>query len=1400
MLKKTKKKVLQVLAIVAILAGGVLPGSVFADVVVHRADGFIQPADCYDSRDCGYESMAQPDYYIGTNEVNQTQYFASLAAQSIKYEEKTIRYFILRPPNGWINVLDGEIRYTIDGTIVTATEYYNAIAIAEQESEDRETLKQSRVLKDDEVQGYLATNFFAEWVDNSSYLYDEFNFFDTPPPADAFPDFLGQFSSGNPDGLLGPVYYIGPSVLVPIQVGDITIFVNSAEWGNTSLSTRRVGTSPIDLHLLREQIRKLTRRSWLQDNPNLEQYAISLYAKGAEYGISNGLTLGQALTVEQQWNVPSDMIWPEYRTIDSKRVLVPALYLAQSTYIANDTSGAQVIANNASLQYDNFTVDGGAIIARQKLILNAAGNIYNNDGTITAGGELWVQAGGKLENLSGQISGGQVTLVADEIINETLVIRHDYADGYNEAAQNLASIASMGELVIQANGDISFTGTHVNANGDINIKSTGGSISLLTVPVSEYFSDSGTGPDGINWSITESASTQIQSQLSGEDITLLAAQAIIVNGGIITSQGQLQLLAGMGIYIVDSTNQSSSDFSFESSTGGLFGSDESVEEHSQKIEIVRSLLTAENDIALKTFNGDITLKAVDLATDGSLLVEAPNGAIYLQLATDLDYYSYAESSEDTLVFSNAGNGHQIETATYNELNAQGGVVFDAGTGIFVEYTGDSLTLEENLDVLAAKPGMEWINTVRSEHAAEWTQLQLTNENWDYSSQGLTKVGAALLQICMMAVAGGFDFSAMLADTAVANTAFEAAVTKALEVGASTLMTQTGHALVANGFDPFAAIEDLASEESIKNLLSSMATAVAMQEFTQLTDGLFTLDPGTLESLGFPDTIGGLDYATQTLEALQYAVVSAAVTGGSLEDNFKQQLAGNIINWVGAKVAKQIGDDADSSELANNPAMLTEGVRMLKHAALGCALGELKGNDCQSGAVGAVSAEVIAEFAGGIIDPNNTMDNDELTKQVHTYSMLGTVLIADLADRDITIAQQTGSNAVMNNYLKHTEQAAFADELNICSGQYVYGSQAQLDCFQDAVDSFQALSDQNNAVLKPAYEACINSGSSAQSPECLNYIDLASKGLVINSQIFHDLDFVRHHNSLNEAAGSYTPEVIEASLNRAFSANDALFDALFARQLGEEISVLPGADYLSEAERFGTLALPTTFESAITVEFNRMVAIGAAMIVLEESVAGHGLQAAGAVGSLLISKGGKILGQIRKTEAGDDVLRTVDGDFGFGDTTVLDAWLETTENYLKTDLKILAKTDMKHIAGGTDLRGGHILQSGNVRIKEPGTETVNPNGTISAIVEIKDENGVFIQKINTADGSSTLFPPGWSLAKVEYEITEAIKDAVPVSLGSTKYSGFTPSGIEMTLFSPPPNHATIKGWRGYPLKE
>ncbi len=1100
---------------------------------------------------------------------------------------------------------------------------------------DQSLKQERRVLKDSEVEGYLASNFFAEWVNNTSYLYDEINFFDMPRPSDGFPNFLGLFSNGNPGGLFSSC------VPVPIPVGDIIIFIlvdSTEHCGNASRSTRRVGTSPIELYLLREQIRKLTLRSWLQGHPNLEQYAITLYANGAAYGVSKGLKLGQALTQYQQWGAPRDMIWPEYRIIANQSVLVPVLYLAQSTYAENETSGTNIIANNISLNYDNITIDGGALVARWNLLLVASEDVHNRGGTIESGGTLWVEAGGRIENLSGRISGDQVTMVADEILSETLVIRHDYANGYSDTSQNLATITSTGDLIIQANGDVTFTGSYVNANGDINIKSTGGSIALLTAPVSEYFSDSGTGSNGVNWSVTESATTRIQSQLSGENITLLAGEAIIVNGGVITSQGQLQLLAGMGIYILDATNQSSSDFLFESSTGGVFGTDESVEEHSQKIEIVRSLLSAGGGIALKTVNGDITLKAVDLTTDGSLLVESPNGAIYLQLAKDLDYYSYAESSEDTLVFSNSGNGHQIETATYNELNAQGGVVLNASQGIFVEYTGDSLTLEENLDVLATQPGMGWVSTVRSNNSAQWTQLQLTYENWDYSSQGLTKVGAALLQICMMAVAGGFDFTAMLADTAVANTAIEAAVTKALEVGASTLMTQAGHAMVANGFDPLAAIKDLAEEDSIKHLLRSMATAVAMQEFTQLTDDIFTLDSSALQSMGFPASIGSLDYVSQSLEALQYATVSTAVNGGSLEDNFKQQLAANIVTWAGAKVAKEIGDAADISYAEQNSMILTESIRMLEHAALGCALGELKGNDCESGAVGAVSAEVIAELAGGVIDPNNTMGISELKSQVHTYSMLGTVLIADLADRDITIAQQTGSNAVMNNYLKHTEQAAYANELNQCGINHGYGTPEQLLCFQATHASFQTLSDLNNAALATAYDACFSSGSSAQSPECVSYISLASEGLAFATPVFNDLDFTRHTISLNKHDGSYTPEIIEASLARAWSANYDIFNALISRQLGEEISVLPGMT--ADRSRNGIPGSPETYVSAITYEHSRMVSLGLVTLALDELTGGlfH------VAGSLFVSTGGKALGMIKRTDAGDDILHTPDGDF------------------------------------------------------------------------------------------------------------------------------------------------------------
>ncbi|MEW6100382.1 MAG: EndoU domain-containing protein, partial [Pseudomonadota bacterium] len=81
----------------------------------------------------------------------------------------------------------------------------------------------------------------------------------------------------------------------------------------------------------------------------------------------------------------------------------------------------------------------------------------------------------------------------------------------------------------------------------------------------------------------------------------------------------------------------------------------------------------------------------------------------------------------------------------------------------------------------------------------------------------------------------------------------------------------------------------------------------------------------------------------------------------------------------------------------------------------------------------------------------------------------------------------------------------------------------------------------------------------------------------------------------------------------------------------------------------------------------------------------------------------------------------------------------------------------------------VRADGAARIK-PGAQVLyHPNGTYEAPVQVSDANkGVWVDKAR----ESTFFPPSWSQARIEYEVTEAFKQGRP----GTKFEAVSPSGI------------------------
>jgi len=130
---------------------------------------------------------------------------------------------------------------------------------------------------------------------------------------------------------------------------------------------------------------------------------------------------------------------------------------------------------------------------------------------------------------------------------------------------------------------------------------------------------------------------------------------------------------------------------------------------------------------------------------------------------------------------------------------------------------------------------------------------------------------------------------------------------------------------------------------------------------------------------------------------------------------------------------------------------------------------------------------------------------------------------------------------------------------------------------------------------------------------------------------------------------------------------------------------------------------------------------------------------------------------------------------------------------KTDRRVIEdnRFDRDHVlTGEINAKGkatgyhAELAADGASRIK-PGAEvTYNANGTYEAPVQIWDASkGQWVDKVR----DSTFFPPSWSQARIDYEVSEAFKNKLPAPNGG--WEGTCPSGIKMKFFWDSTNQRT-----------
>jgi len=793
-------------------------------------------------------------------------------------------------------------------------------------------------------------------------------------------------------------YALGEPTLVPIRTAGITTVIP------VDKKYKFVGDSFVQSRYIRAQIRGILGRNLINSDldpvdginyTNEMEQLNTLYGNALTYIADRGdpsLIFGKKLSRQQDASgLSGDMVWPELRTINGEEVIVPIVYLTQSTVNARKVDGHITEFNGSVIFGDVLIEDVDIQFGREAFI--AAANLLNNQGTLEGVDDLTISVSGTLTNLSGLIQAtGDLNIGAHNIINQTIVHRYDFGAEQGTRFGEVASFESTtGDVLLRSYGDILFQGANVSAlQGGITFAADG-SIYIGSQQVTSTFAGTEDG-----WNVNRSNVDYLQSTITAEEtIQFIANSEIVIDAAEITSnQGHIEMLAGLGITIEGDLSQS------QSYQTGKFGK-KSVQESTYQTVAIRALLDAGEGIRLHTEFGDITLNAADITSADGTSVNAANGGVNLLMTTETDHYSYSSVKEKLFTTKTINAGHEMETGVPNTI--VGGFAVEALTGLKVEYEGNpDLTLDEQIAELAQFGGLEWMAEVKANtQDVDWAAIELQYDTWRDTNRSISPAFAAVISIAA-AIASGGGTSGWL----------EAALT----AGIVSLSSQAAVAL-ANGIvnhDIGQALDDLASSETFKSLAIAMVTAGALNA---IDAEFFKIG----QNAGLTQQVG---------QAVTHAAVQAgvelAIEGESFSefDNLIiQNLKQHGIDVLGQHMATKIGDAFDGADATN----LDTALKYISHAGSGCALGVLSATNsgeintntaCASGAGGAVVGEVIGSIY------RTSEDVEKANASVDEFVQKNGELVSRLRAEDYSneqIYELLSSKSMASYYAKEIQQ-------------------------------------------------------------------------------------------------------------------------------------------------------------------------------------------------------------------------------------------------------------------------------------------------------------------------------------------------------------------------------------------
>ena len=377
-------------------------------------------------------------------------------------------------------------------------------------------------------------------------------------------------------------------------------------------------------------------------------------------------------------------------------------------------------------------VNSGTVEGTEWLSIRTTNDLLNEGGSLLSGGDLGIDAGGLFANRSGVVSGGgNVSISATDILNETLVIREENAHGFVDRVDQVATIEAGGSLYLQADNTIRSLGGALRSGGDTTLDA-GGDIEIAAVQLESEQRRSGGGGHDNSGSLTH----ELATIAAGGDLLVSAGGDLAVCGATVEAGGDATLFA-----VGDTTIESVQDRYWSDSREVNNGR---TERSGSRTETQRTTITAGGEITLGSETGDLTLGAVSLKSGGDgddINLVAEQGTVALLTQTDSERSSTFKREVSTLTWSETTSGRSEQTIEHVEIEPGGELRISAGEGVVVEYQQEG-SLAGSLAALGGVPGLAWMGELSGDPSVAWQGVQASSGSWSSSRSGLTAAGRA----------------------------------------------------------------------------------------------------------------------------------------------------------------------------------------------------------------------------------------------------------------------------------------------------------------------------------------------------------------------------------------------------------------------------------------------------------------------------------------------------------------------------------------------------------------------------------------------------------------------------------------------------------------------------------